>query len=181
MRASGSDIHHRRTEVVAFIRRSRYRSLCVNELIHECVDRGGTDGLVTAIEVLAQIDPKVVLSVAWDFFRRDIGRWRQLAKGSHTRYVVRDEVWHILLRSICQSADPKDALALLLVALAGGPDGIREGCAEAAGDLVAREPKVMRVVTTCLRELLDSPPSGSQPLSPTSRDAIRDVLADMGE
>jgi hypothetical protein len=178
--ASGLDIHRLRKDVVAYIRKSRYRTQCVNELIDECICRGGPDGLVTAIEVLVQLDPKVVLAVAWKYFYRDSNRWRQLAKVPHMRYSVRDEAWYILLRTVCQSADHKEALALLLVALAAGPDAIREGAAAAAATLVERVPDLKRILAPILQSLLEEPTEGVQPVSRTSKNAIRDALEDMG-
>jgi len=180
-RAGGADIHRLRDEVVSRIQRARDPGLWVNASIDECVNRGGPDGLVMAVEVLARIDPRVVSQEAGQFVRRERPRWRKARRMEYSRYTVHDEVCHVFLRAVCQTADFESAFALIRMSLWLGPDSIREGIAAAVSDLGDRWPDKRRILSHLVNGVLDGTrPMRDRKLSSSSRNAFADTLRDLG-
>lgn len=168
-----------RARLVAFIRSTRYPGRCVNELLDECLSRGGADGMELAIEVLSQT-PVPTLEAAREFRIGNRAKWVEARQRNDRRTSLPHDVWHVLLRAACQSADFFDGLELLLASVYLGPDNFRESVASAVTDMASRRIGDDGALKFVLRRALHPKVErGDPPLSEFSRRALEDAMAEL--
>ena len=169
IRAPHRDRDRARAAVVAQLNASRDPGPALTELLFECADRGGPDGLDLATDIIAQVGPaatvyaRLLLSV-------DGPRWQP----ADLRRRVSDNVWYALLRGVCRSsADPVSKLAVIVPAMFKGTVSIREAAAHAAGDFADRDSDFRDVADIMLKHVRTEDESADV------RRTAAEVLADM--
>jgi len=172
--ASRANRHQWLTKVVDHIRSSRYPLDCINHLLAECVTAGGTDGLDIAIDVLTQVGRQAV-SAAEAFAKTDLGFRRNdaTAPASHS---VHDDVWYALLRGICRSdAAWPQKFFVLRQAANHKSESVREAVVHAMVDFVEKEPAMVDVTRSWLKQFAESDSSAG--VKETAAEALRDLEA----
>lgn len=106
----------------------------INELIEECVIKGGSEGLDIGIDVLSGFGG-LVFQYASGFWRKDVvNRWG--GNQDPHRHHMNDDVWYVLLRAAATSdMDPWQKFQMLSYCGTDGPTGVREAAVHALGDL----------------------------------------------
>jgi hypothetical protein len=165
VRSSHRDRAARRRNVIDRLRGSRDPMGYINELIEQCVVKGGSEGLDIGIDVLSQFG-ELTLQYAREFWKKDWERWGD-RKGA-VRHHFNDDAWYILLRAAARSElEPWQKMQMLLYCSMDGTESIREAGIHALGDMggpVAarllrriekgeRSPSVLQAVTEVLADL----------------------------
>ncbi len=160
---------HARQMVTAFLTTLRQPVRGVNHLVFECVSAGGTDGLDMAIDVLSRAGG-ITFQAARDFLLRDHGQWRK----EDAARSVSDDIWYVLLRSVCRSkVDKIDKVALVLTAVVKGTIGVREAAVQALGDMVSVDPGTVGLVRKLLEQVVEE--DASSDVRDTARGVLRDL------
>jgi hypothetical protein len=132
---------HPRQAVIDHLRRLRQPVRAVNQFLFECVTAGGPDGLDVAIDVLSQTG-LVTFQTAREFLAKDL-RVRHSTDRSRS---TSDDVWYVLLRSLCRSdADLFKKLSLTVTAATRGTTSMREAAVHAIRDLIEANPEIADV------------------------------------
>jgi|GEM_PF-2605925 len=154
-----------RKDVAARLRNSRDPMSFINELIEQCVVKGGSEGLDLCIDVLSQFG-ELTIQYAREFWKKDWERWT--GKKGSARHHFNDDAWYILLRAAAQSdLEPWLKTQMLLYCALDGTESIREASIHALGDMGGP------VATRLLRRIKQGESSKSV------LQAITEVLADL--
>ena len=133
VRSSHRDRAVTRHKVVSRLRASRDPMAYINELIDQCVTKGGADGLDIGIDVLSQFGD-LVLRYAREFWKKDVSRWDEGNVGR--RHHFNDDAWYILLRSAARSRlEQSQKTQMLRYCSTEGPPSVREAGVHAFGDM----------------------------------------------
>ena len=156
-------------KVVGYLKVARDADHAIGELLFECADRGGPDGLDIATDVLSQVG-HVAVRYARRLLTTDGPKWR--VDGSRR---VTGNVWYALLRGLCQSRiGASDKVIPVVSAALRGTASIREAAVHALGDLAEYVTPPQR---ERLRSLLDKMAAGDD--SSEVRESAKTVIENL--
>ncbi|WP_165253524.1 HEAT repeat domain-containing protein [Paludisphaera soli] len=137
----------------------------IETLIQECVQRGGTDGLDIAVDILCSFGD-LAIKYAVRILPGDISRWD--AAREFPRFDRKDEVWYILLRAVGRSnLSVNRKFPMLSDCVAKGNESIRLASIQAIGDMGG--PTAVRLLKHVIENEVDA----------DIREAASEVLDDL--
>ncbi len=122
-----------RNQIVRQLEVTKYPDPAIDELVHNCITRGGPDGLDIAIDVLAETK-SLIVDYAWKFICHDVQTW---TPASERAYQPNDEYWYVLLRAVARTSEIDEQQKLLFLSCCSNAESrsIREGVIDALRDI----------------------------------------------